>query len=610
MRSSPRLTGSTPAALLAALGSTLLLGCASQGTQTASFDAPAILQPEGSGVPTPSDQVATPIVITDRDGFVRTTIQARIFDTRDVTPQRQITGPFDGPIKMVKNQLPPHSRDKTLQDIPDSARTLPVGQAMDVDRINNAGGTGFTGIAQTEWSPPDPTIAVGPNHIVETVNAAIAFYDKDTGNEIFSTHLGTPGSPGFFEPVGADSNFVFDPKCFYDHKVGRFVVIALEHNSNDSWIDIAVSDDSDPNGIWYKYRTPSIIQVGGSNYWVDYPGFGFDDHAWYVTGNLFILNGSGSGFGGQLFRVFDKAPMLVGDPVTFSDLAPDNGASLQVAQMFGDAPQCYFLSRQNSSALRVWTINDATTSPSWQRVSVNQLSNADGPSQDAPNSGGGLISTLDGRLMNVHYRDGNLYAGHGIDGPPGITVARWYHIATNGWPSSGSSPTLVQQGEVTGDSGRHYYFPAIYSDRDDNVGMIMASSSPSTFASVRVSGRFPSDPAGTMSTPLELAIGDRTADGRWGDYLDIAMDPDDDKTFWIIGMYRKSFGWQTWIDQFTIQSPCPADLDGNGELNFFDISLFLGFFNIQDPSADLNNDGAWNFFDVSQYIAQYNQGCP
>lgn len=55
--------------------------------------------------------------------------------------------------------------------------------------------------------------------------------------------------------------------------------------------------------------------------------------------------------------------MLNGDPVTFSDLAPNNGASLQVAQMFGDAPQCFFVSRQNSSALRVWTINNPITNP-------------------------------------------------------------------------------------------------------------------------------------------------------------------------------------------------------------------------------------------------------
>jgi len=590
-----------------ALGTSMLVGCASQSQSSA----PAAYQPEGSPVLLPADQRPAPIVIdmNNRHAPVRTTIAAEIIDTRSFPKQRQITGPFDGEVRNIKHALPKHSRDKTLPQTEDNTPATPVGQAIAMDRVNTGAGTGFTGIAQTEWSPPDPTLAVGPNHVVETVNSAIAFYDKTTGNETFSSHLGSPGSPGFFETVGADSSFVFDPKCFYDHKVGRFVVIALE-TSGSSWIDIAVSDDDDPNGIWYKYRTNSEIQLGNSTYWVDYPGFGFDDNAWYVTNNLFLLSGNGSGFGGVLWRIFDKAPMLNGDPVTFTDIAPDQGGSAQVAQMFGDAPQCYFVSRRSSTQLWLWTINDPLGSPVLERVSVNGIDNISGPSQDAPNGGGGEISTLDGRLMNVHMRDGKLYTGQGINGAPGITVARWYEIDVNGWPNSGSNPALSQQGEVTGPNQQHYFFPAIYSDRDGNVGMTMASSSPSEFASVRVSGRVPSDPDGTMSEPIELAIGDRSSNGRWGDYLDIAIDPNDDKTFWIVGMYRQSFGWQTWIDSFTVESECPADLDGNGELNFFDISLFLGAFNIQDPSADINNDGAWNFFDVSQFITLYNQGCP
>lgn len=608
MRTHRHLPGLAPALVLGTLSSTLLLACAAKNARPQASHQPAALQPEGSNTPTPADLVAKPIFITDRDRAVRTTVDATIFDSSTIIPQRQLTKPFDGPIRPIKHQLPAHSRDKTLEDVPNNEQTLPVGQAVDVHRVNHAGGTGFTGISQTEWTPPDPSIGVGPNHIVQVVNAAIAFYDKATGNQIFSTHLGSPGSPGFFEPVGANTNFVFDPKCFYDHKAQRFVVVALEHNSNDSWIDIAVSDDSDPNGVWFKYRTPSVINVDGLNFWVDYPGFGFDDNAWYVTGNLFGLDNGG--FANQLFRVFEKAPMLVGDPVTFSDLAPNNGASLQIAQMFGDAPQCYFISRQNTSSLRVWTINNPLTNPSWQRTTVPLLANATGPSQNAPNPGGGSIDTLDGRIMNVHYRDGNLYAAHAINGAPGITLARWYHININGWPFSGNNPALVQQGEVSGENERHHYFPAIYSDRDHNVGMIMSRSSPSEFASVQVSGRFPSDPTGTMSEPIELAIGDRTADGRWGDYLDIAIDPNDDKTFWIVGMYRKNFGWQTWIDQFTITAPCPADLDQNGTLNFFDVSFYIASFNAQAPSADLNNDGSWNFFDVSIYIQQFTSGCP
>jgi hypothetical protein len=63
--------------------------------------------------------------------------------------------------------------------------------------------------------------------------------------------------------------------------------------------------------------------------------------------------------------------------------------------------------------------------------------------------------------------------------------------------------------------------------------------------------------------------------------------------------------------EFVVDEPdCPADLDGNGSLNFFDISAFLGLFNAQDPAADLDNTGTWNFFDISAYLGQFNAGCP
>ncbi|MCC5823662.1 MAG: VCBS repeat-containing protein [Phycisphaerales bacterium] len=57
--------------------------------------------------------------------------------------------------------------------------------------------------------------------------------------------------------------------------------------------------------------------------------------------------------------------------------------------------------------------------------------------------------------------------------------------------------------------------------------------------------------------------------------------------------------------------PCPADLTGDGVVNFFDLSEFMALFNAQDPAADLAPPfGVWNFFDVSAYLALYNEGCP
>lgn len=54
---------------------------------------------------------------------------------------------------------------------------------------------------------------------------------------------------------------------------------------------------------------------------------------------------------------------------------------------------------------------------------------------------------------------------------------------------------------------------------------------------------------------------------------------------------------------------CPADMNADGALNFFDVSAFLNLYNDQNPEADFNGDGILNFFDVSAFVNAYNQGC-
>lgn len=57
---------------------------------------------------------------------------------------------------------------------------------------------------------------------------------------------------------------------------------------------------------------------------------------------------------------------------------------------------------------------------------------------------------------------------------------------------------------------------------------------------------------------------------------------------------------------------CPPDLaPPRGDLNFFDVSIFLGAFNSANPAADLARPfGEFNFFDVSAYLSAFSNGCP
>jgi len=55
---------------------------------------------------------------------------------------------------------------------------------------------------------------------------------------------------------------------------------------------------------------------------------------------------------------------------------------------------------------------------------------------------------------------------------------------------------------------------------------------------------------------------------------------------------------------------CPADMTGDGQLDFFDVSAFLSAFGQQDPAADFTGDGSFDFFDVSAFLQAFTAGCP
>lgn len=60
----------------------------------------------------------------------------------------------------------------------------------------------------------------------------------------------------------------------------------------------------------------------------------------------------------------------------------------------------------------------------------------------------------------------------------------------------------------------------------------------------------------------------------------------------------------------TPASSCLADLNGDGLLDFFDVSAFLNAYNAMDPIADFTGDGNFDFFDVSGFLNAFNAGCP
>lgn len=559
-----------------------------------------------------SSAVSGQDIVAQRDltlpgAVARGTALATVLDTRLIHPQIQAGSRWLAEVTPIKNLLPVHERTWTPRR--GAPNSLPLGELTTDRRARPI--SGFPGIAQTPWTPPDPTIAVGPDHIVQTVNMTIAFYTKD-GILTFSQRLDSTGNPGFFEDVGG-GEFTFDPKCFYDHQAQRFVVVALEvYGTAESYISIAVSDDSDPHGLWYKYRTDAVTWVSGTSYWVDYPGFGFDDRGYYVTGNLFRLSGPGPRFAGVLFRAIDKTPMLSGDPVSFNDLRDGGAASVQAAQHHDIPPAPYFVGVENTSTIRIHTIDDPFGTPVLQSTSVT-VPDFEAPFRGAPNAGGRNLRTLDERIINVHWRNGNLYAGHTVFADA-RHQARWYHFDTAAWPNSGDV-TLIQSGNIDAGPDIHTWFPAIYQNGDGDVGLVVAHSSANLFASIQVTGRKANDPLGMMGALTQIAIGTSGYElDRWGDFFDIAVDPRNDRTFWVVGEIATDPGvWATAIGRFLV-SLIPGDLNCDGWLNGADIDPFL--LAVGDPdayeiafpqcdrlAADTNGDGIVNGADVDPFFA-------
>jgi len=56
-------------------------------------------------------------------------------------------------------------------------------------------------------------------------------------------------------------------------------------------------------------------------------------------------------------------------------------------------------------------------------------------------------------------------------------------------------------------------------------------------------------------------------------------------------------------------SGCPADVNGDGVLNFFDVLAYLENFSSGHPSADLNGDDELNFFDVLLFLEVFSSNC-
>ena len=231
------------------------------------------------------------------------------------------------------------------------------------------------------------------------------------------------------------------------------------------------------------------------------------------------------------------------------------------------------------------------------------------PDDRPPTPGGTELNSLDGRIMNVMVRNGTLWTGHGIRTPDiSNTVARWYEVDLEGWPDDdGGSPELLQSGEVRPSPMAYTCFPAVAVNQAGNAAVVYTLSSNMDVPTLKVAGRVPSDPPGTLGGTQVLAISTAvpTNDGayRWGDYFDAAVDPVDDGRFWVVGQIYTPDGWLTEISSFRVDMV--GDINGDGAVDGTDLTILLGAWGTDDSMADLDGDGFVDGVDLTILLGNW-----
>jgi GEVED domain len=555
---------------------------------------------------------------TGNDVFVGTQPIDRVDGGAGETWFVEATTPSHEP--SIQTQLGPLQADNVAYRLPPSAPGL--GTTIEaVNFVTDATNGGFYHI------PPDPIGAAGPNHVVNVVNTSIQWYTK-AGVQERNQRLGRNGSThvgSFFESL-TPVNGTFDPKVIYDQYAGRFLVVTLEvsgtvdnNPNNVSRILLAVSDDNDPNGIWYYHAINSRINIGGLDRWADYPGFAVDDKAVYITSNMFSF-GAGA-FGGSRLWIINKTPFYTNGAATVNIYDPPTAVSqsattMQPAHMFGVAPSNVgtWLVRYSgysdgtNESLSIIRVDDPLGTPVFthQFVSIGDIDNTSIAFPGVPQTVA-TTRTLDGgdrRALHAVWRDNALWTTVSLmpasGGDVGQVTAHWAKVDTTNL----TGLSIADQGNVSGNdiaASTHTFYPSIAVDPCGNMAIGFAASAPTIFPGAYYTGRLATDAAGTVQSSGALAAGldwyYRVFNGtrnRWGDYSGISLDPSAEATFWVFNEYAMIRGTPT-------GSPSQ---DGRWATRWGSFVFNTGGFDFGDLPSSYNlinrsNDGARHCFNAS-----------
>lgn len=434
------------------------------------------------------------------------------------------------------------------------------------------------------YIPPDPDIAVGPNHVLGAVNTSIEIYDK-TGASL----MGPLSIASIFSGVtdcevgGFLEVWLFtDPNVLYDEKADRFI-IGVDRFHTDllglnilpgSYYCVAVSATNDPTGLWHVYSFQTDAS-NPDNVFLDFPQAGIGNNALYMGGNLFETGATSEidFVEGRLWQ-FDKQAMYDGLAATYMErglgIDEDTPQPLHL-HGFNDGTwlnngKHYFLANSNANgrdyAFMEWR-------PNGNLFIVNRLDFdvetgvVTSLPVNMPQQGGSDIAGNDFRTLDLEFRNGSAWVVQHIGCNPGggtVNCLRWLELDI-------MTGTVIQSG-VYADDDVYRAFPDIAVNACETMMISYSRFTPTDFPSAFVTGRKGNDPLNTLRGELTVKAGELTyvsfaGDGpplRWGDYLGATPDPNG-SDIWVIGQYSKdttggilNVKWGTFIAQLT--PPC------------------------------------------------------
>jgi PKD repeat protein len=401
----------------------------------------------------------------------------------------------------------------------------------------------FTGLNDNNNGiPPDVSGVAGPNHVMEVLNTQVRVYFKNGTGAAAAVSLN-----GFWTSLGNPD--CFDPKIYYDPYVGRWIFITVANGeSGSSALLLAVSQTSDPTGVWNRY----LQDVDASNInWFDFPSVGFNNKWICVMGNMFTV-ASNSNAGSQIYA-FNKASMYAGGPASYTRFTGSLNTVCPAQTMSSTQDTMFLLQTISTTQLRIYRITGAVGAEVFGTVAtVSSSAWGNGNGNFAPQYGSPqLIDVGDYRMQSVVYRNGYIWAAHTAFLPPtgrNRTIVQWWQLSTIG--------SVIQKGRIEDPFAEiHFSYPSIAVNAANDVFLSYTRTGQFEYPNCEYSLRLAGDPANTMRPGYRYKIGEAwyfkdfgSGRNRWGDYTAACVDPVNDTTFWALSEYSKSpsSNWATW----------------------------------------------------------------